>query len=150
MPLSRLAAMFSGSDNLSTAVESAKEQDLKPLAEESIQILGLDTEQVVTMESHLQDAWFFGVRTGHAVMVETKMGQTDPRPVIVAMQEEFRELMERLAEALDTTVSATIQAWDYLGRAWIAGARFWEVEIAARLIESRAGSLEEALRRLEE
>ena len=54
--------------------------------------------------------------------------------------------MERLAEALNTTVGATIQAWNYLGRAWIAGARFWEVEIAARLIEPRTGGFDEALR----
>jgi hypothetical protein len=142
--------MFSGSDSLSTAVESAKEQDLRPLAEESADSLGLDGRQLATMEGYLHDAWFFGVRTGHAVMVETKMGQTDPQPVILEMQEEFQGLMERLAEALDTTVSATIQAWDYLGRAWIAGARFWEVEIAARLIEHQTGGFEEALRRLEE
>ena len=142
--------MFPGSDSLPTAVQSAKEQDLKPLAEESAENLDLDSRQLTEMESYLHDAWFFGVRTGHAVMTETKMGQTDPTPVILGMQDEFQELMERCAEALNTTVSATIQAWNYLGRAWIAGARFWEVEIAARLIESQAGGFEEALRRLEE
>lgn len=142
--------MFPGTDSLSSAVASAKEQDLKPLAEESVENLKLDDRQLTEMESYLHDAWFFGIRTGHAVMVETKMGRTDPRPVILGMQDEFQDLMERLAAALDTTVGATIQAWTYLGRAWIAGARFWEVEIAARLIESRAGGFEEALRRLEE
>jgi hypothetical protein len=142
--------MFPGSDSLSTAVHSAKEQDLKPLTEESAENLGLDSRQLAEMENYLQDAWFFGVRTGHAVMVQTKMGQTDPQPVILGMQDEFEELMESLAERLNTTVDATIQAWNYLGRAWIAGARFWEVEIAARLIESRTGGFEEALRRLEE
>jgi hypothetical protein len=142
--------MFPGSDSLTMAVESAKEQDLKPLAEESVERLELDAHQLSEMTSYLHDAWFFGVRMGYAVMVEAKMGQADPRPVILGMQDEFQDLMERLAEALDTTVGATIQAWNYLGRAWIAGARFWEVEIAARLIESRAGGFEEALRRLEE
>jgi hypothetical protein len=142
--------MLSGGDSLSTAVESAKEQDLKPLAEECAAILALDRGQLAAMESYLHDAWFFGVRTGHAVMVETKMGQTDPEPVILAMQGEFQELMERLADALDTTVVATIAAWNYLGRAWIAGARFWEVEISARLIEQRSGGFDEARRRLEE
>jgi hypothetical protein len=44
----------------------------------------------------------------------------------------------------------TITAWNYLGRAWMAGAKFWEVEISARLIESQAGGFEEALRRLGE
>jgi hypothetical protein len=142
--------MFSGSGSLSAAVQSAKEQDLKPMAEEIAESLGFDSRQQAEMEGYLHDAWFFGIRTGHVVMVGTKMGQTDPRPVIGEMQGEFQDLMERLAETLDTTVSTTIQAWDYLGRAWIAGARFWEIEIAARLIESRTGGLEEALRRLEE
>jgi len=142
--------MFSGNHSLSTAVESAKEQDLKPLAEECAETLHLDREQLAAMESHLNQAWFFGIRTGHTVMIETKMGQTDPAPVILGMQEEFQELMERLADALDATVGETIAAWDYLGRAWIAGARFWEVEIAARLIEQRTGGFEEALRKLEE
>jgi hypothetical protein len=142
--------MSSGSDSLSAAVESAKEQDLKPLIEESAGTLSFDSRQRTEMESFLHDAWFFGVRTGFAVMTETKMGQTDPRAVILGMQDEFQELMEGLAKALDTTVGATIQAWDYLGRAWIAGARFWEVEIAARLIEAHSGSLDEALRQLGE
>ncbi|HEX5990292.1 MAG TPA: hypothetical protein VFY75_08785 [Solirubrobacterales bacterium] len=131
-------------------MESAKEQALKPLAKECAEALELDRRQLEEVESYLHDAWFFGVRTGHAVMVETKMGQTDPKPVILGMQDEFQDLMEQLGEALDTTVGATIQAWDYLGRAWIAGARFWEVEIAARLIEHQAGGFEQVLRRLEE
>lgn len=142
--------MFSGSDSLPTAVQTAKEQDLKPLAEESAEALELDRRQLAEMESYLHDAWFFGIRTGHRVMVETQMGEADPAQIIAGMQEEFQELMERLGDALGTTVSATIQAWNYLGRAWIAGARFWEVEIAARLIERQTGGLEEMLRRLEE
>jgi len=142
--------MFSGSDSLSIAVESAKEQALKPLAEECAEALELDSRQLTEMESYLHEAWFFGIRTGHAVMVETKMGQSDPKPVILGMQDEFQDLMERLGEALNTTVGATIHAWDYLGRAWIAGARFWEVEIAARLIEHQAGGFDEALKEMGE
>lgn len=143
--------MFSGSsDSLPTAVHTAKERDLRPLAEESADALDLDGRQLQEMKSYLHEAWFFGVRTGHTVMVETKMGQTDPELVITRMQGEFQELMERLGDALDTTVGATIQAWNYLGRAWVAGARFWEVEIAARIIERQAGGFEEALRRLDE
>jgi hypothetical protein len=142
--------MFLGSDSLSTAVQSAKEQDLKPLAEESAAALELDRRQLEEMENYLHAAWFFGIRTGHTVMVETKMGQSDPAPVILGMQEEFQELMERCAEALDTNVGTTIQAWNYLGRAWVAGARFWEVEIAARLIETQAGGFDETLRRFED
>lgn len=142
--------MFSGNENLPTAVQTAKEKDLKPLAEESAEALNLDSRQLAEMEAYLHDAWFFGIRTGHRVMVETKLGQEDPTPVIAGMQGEFQELMERLGDALNTTVSATIQAWSYLGRAWVAGARFWEVEIAARLIERQTGGFEEILRRLED
>jgi hypothetical protein len=140
--------MFLGNDSLPTAVESAKERDLRPLAEASAEKLELDRRQLKVMEGYLHDAWFFGIRTGHTVMVETKMGQTDPAPVILGMQDEFQDLMERCGEALGTTVGATVQAWNYLGEAWVAGARFWEVEIAARLIESRIGGFDEVLRRL--
>jgi hypothetical protein len=135
--------MMSG-DSLSAAVHSAKEQALKPLAEESAETLDLDERQRADLEDYLHDAWFFGVRTGHAVMLETRMGETDPAPVIGGMQNEFQDLMERLAEDLNTTVGATLAAWDYLGQAWIAGARFWEVEIAARLIESQTGGFGQA------
>jgi hypothetical protein len=102
------------------------------------------------METYLHDAWFFGIRSGYKVMVETKMGKTDPSPVLAGMRDEFQKLMEDLADALNTSVGATVAAWDYLGRAWIAGAKFWEVEIAARLIEANAGGFEEILRRLAE
>jgi hypothetical protein len=140
-----------GSDNsLPTAVFTAQERDLKPLAEESAEALQLDGRQLAAMESFLHDAWFFGVRTGHRVMVETKMGREgDPLEVVVGMQGEFQDLMEGLGEALNTTVSATIGAWSYLGQAWIAGAKFWEVEIAARLIEREDGDFDQILPWLE-
>jgi hypothetical protein len=142
--------MSSGNNSLSAAVRSAKEQDLKPLAEESAEALELDEQQLEEMGQYLQDAWFFGIRTGHAVMFETRMGQTDAMPVLQGMQAEFQELMEGLAEDLNTTVGTTLAAWDYLGQAWIAGTRFWEVEIAARLIESQTGSFEEVLAKPDE
>ena|SRR5437868_5583749 len=142
--------MSSGDDSLSVAVHNAKEQALRPLTEESAEKLDFDERQLADLESYLHDAWFFGIRTGHAVMVETKMGRTDPTPVVNNMQDQFQELMERLAEDLDTTVGATLAAWDYLGQAWIAGARFWEVELAARVIEAQSGGFEEALGRLME
>jgi hypothetical protein len=141
--------MSFGGDSLSAAVQSAKEHDLRPLAKESAETLNLDAEQLAELEAYLHDAWFFGIRTGHAVMIETKMGETDPQPVILSMQDEFQELMERLAEDLDTTVGTTLAAWNYLGQAWVSGARFWEVEIASRLIEMHFGSPDDLLRRLE-
>lgn len=141
--------MSIGGDSLSAAVHSAREHDLKPLAEESAEALDLDGRQLAVLELYLHDSWFFGIRTGHAVMVETKMGQSDPDLVILGMQDEFQDLMESLAADLNATVGTTLRAWNYLGQAWIAGARFWEVEIAARMIESSTGGFDEALKRFE-
>lgn len=132
-----------GNDSLSAAVKSAKEQDLKPLAEESAETLGLDGRQVAEMERHLHEAWFFGVCTRHAVLVETRRGRSDPKPVILEVQDEFQELMESCAEALDTPLGTTIRAWNFLGKAWLAGARFWDIEISARIIEAHSGGFDE-------
>jgi hypothetical protein len=143
--------MSFGHDSLPSAVFAAQDRDLRPIAEASAEALELNTRQRTVMDSFLHKAWFFGVRTGHKVMAETKMGQAgDPLEVVTRLQGEFRGLMERLGDDLDTTVSGTVTAWSYLGQAWIAGANFWEVELAARRIEEKAGSFEEALRRLEE
>ena len=68
--------------------------------------------QLAAMESYLHDAWFFGIRTGHAVMVETKMGKSDPAPVILGMQDEFQDLMERCAEALEHQRRHHDPAWN--------------------------------------
>ncbi|HET7418635.1 MAG TPA: hypothetical protein VFJ61_13515 [Solirubrobacterales bacterium] len=141
--------MSSGDDSLPIAVQTAQDQDLKPLLEESAEALELDDQQLAAMDTFLHKTWFFGVKTGHRVIAEAKLGDADPAPVILGMQDEFQDLMEGLAEELNLTVGATIAAWNYLGQAWLAGARFWEVEIAARLIESQAGGFDEALRRLE-
>lgn len=142
--------MSSGHDSLPTAVSAAQDRDLRPIAEASAEALELDPRQRRVMDSFLNEAWFFGVRTGHRVMTETKMGQEgDPREVVTGLQGEFQNLMERLGEALDITVNGTVAAWSYLGQAWIAGAEFWEIEIAARSIEAKGGGFEEALRRLE-
>ncbi|MGN6276451.1 MAG: hypothetical protein ACTHNP_11080 [Solirubrobacterales bacterium] len=143
--------MPSTHDSLPTAVFAAQDRDLRPLAEESAETLKLDARQRGVMDSFLHEAWLFGVRTGHRVMVEAKIGpKADPLEVVAPLQGAFRDLMERLGEALDITVGGTVAAWSYLGRAWIAGVGFWEVEIAAREIEAQTGGLEEALRRLEE
>jgi hypothetical protein len=142
--------MSFGRDSLETVVLTAKEQDLRPLAEESAEILDLDEPQRVSMENFLHDAWFFGIRSGHAVMVEGKMGTEDHSAAMPPIEAEFQQLMEKMAESLNLTVAATIGAWSYLGQAWVAGARFWEVEIAARLIEMNSDSIDEAMRWLEE
>lgn len=137
--------MSSGDENLPTAVLTAQEQDLKPLLEESVDALELDSRQIAAMENGLYEAWFFGIKTGHKVMLETKMGESDPMPAILSLQDEFQDVMERCADGLNLTVQATIAAWNYLGQAWIAGTRFWEIEIAARMIETQAGGSDEVL-----
>jgi len=142
--------MFPDGDSLSTAVESAKEQDLTALAEECAKALDLEQDQLATLVTYLHDAWLFGIRTGHAMLVETKLGQANPGPAVLGAQDEFQDLMERCADALDTTLGRTIAAWNYLGQAWIAGARFWEVEVAARLIEESSEGFDEVLRWLDE
>ncbi len=146
--------MFEGDDedSLRTVLLTAKERDLKPLLEDSAEALELEEfRQILAMERGLQEAWFFGVKTGHRVTVETKMGQEgEALPVIVSMQDEFQDVMERCAEGLNLTIGETIKAWNYLGTAWIAGTKFWELEIAARLIEWQEGGFGEILRELEE
>lgn len=142
--------MSSGKDSLETVVLTAKEQDLRPLAEESAELLDLDAAQAETMEAFLHDSWFFGIRSGHMVMLEGKLGTEDPSAAIPPIEEGFQKLMETMAEEMNLTVSKTIAAWSYLGQAWVAGARFWEVEIAARLIEMKSEGLDEALEWLDE
>lgn len=143
--------MSSGEDSLRTAVLTAKERVLAPLTEESAEALDLNPDQIREMEIYLNRAWFFGIRTGHKVMIETKMGQEgEATPVIETMEGEFREIMEGLAEGLNLTVTGTLNAWDFLGQAWLSGAKFWEVEIAARLIEARSSDVDTAMRSLED
>ena len=149
MDLSDLADMSSGDDSLRTAVLTAKEQALAPLIEQSSETLELDLDQLRAMDVFLNRAWFFGIRTGHKVMLETKMGQEgDATAVLTSFEGEFQEIMEGLAEDLNLTVAGTLSAWSFLGEAWLSGARFWEVEIAARLIEASSDDLDEAMEEL--
>jgi hypothetical protein len=52
--------------------------------------------------SFLHEAWFFGVRTGHKAMAETKMGQAgDPLAAARMIEEKaggFEEALRRLEE----------------------------------------------------
>lgn len=151
MDLSDLADMSSGDDSLRTAVLTAKERALAPLIEQSSESLELDLDQVRAMDLYLNRAWFFGIRTGHKVMLETKMGQEgDATAVLTSMEGEFQEIMEGLAEGLNLTVTGTLSAWNFLGEAWLSGAKFWEVEIAARLIEASSSDVDAGLRDLED
>jgi hypothetical protein len=139
--------MSSGNNCLPTAVLTAKQRDLRPLLEESAEVLELDERQVIEMDMYLRQSWFFGVKTGHRVIAERGTGEVDPMATILSLQDEFQELMEACADALNLTIAATLAAWNYLSQAWLAGAKFWEVEIAARLIESNSDDVDEWLRR---
>jgi hypothetical protein len=126
---------------------SAKERDLNPLLQESAESLELDADQVPQIEAFLDQAWFSGTRTGHAQMVvRARERRLDVGPVgREEVEGGFRELMEESAQALNLTLLHTIDLWDLLSRAWIAGTRTCETEVMASLIESRSDVAQEAL-----
>jgi hypothetical protein len=135
-------------DKLKTALLSNRERDLRPLGEEVVEKLSLDPEQMETVEFFLSKAWFFGIKTSYKVIVESKLGDKEAGPVVLSMQDEFQEIIERCGDELRTTVSTTIEVFKFLGEAWVRGVNFWEVESTAMLIESQEGGLDEALERL--
>ncbi len=120
--------------------------------QESAESLELYPGQVVQVETFLNEAWFSGTRTGHAQMtVRALERKVDVKPVgLEKIEADFQALMEESADTLNLTVDHTIDLWDFLGRAWIAGTRSCEAEIIARLIESRSDVAQEALDWLEE
>jgi hypothetical protein len=129
----------------------AKERDLKPLLEESSEILDLDYEQTETMEDFLNLAWFAGTRSGRDQM-EARATQKEPDVKAVAigrLEADFKVLMENSADMLNLTVPLTISMWGYLHEAWMAGNRTCEAELMALYIELKSDVGEEALQWLE-
>lgn len=141
---------------------SAKERDLKPLLAEGIVTLELDEKRAWQMEAFFEGAWFSGVRNGHTKLLDQVSRYrddpdcSDPRqlPVdrahIERVEAEFKELMEASAEALNLPVVSTLAFWEYLSRAWTAGTRAYEDEVAAALIERGSDVSAEALRWLDD
>jgi hypothetical protein len=131
---------------------AAKERDLRPLLDESAEILGLDYGQTEAMGNFLDLAWFSGTRFGRDQMqARAAQGEPDvPAVAISRLEAEFKALMEESAEALNLTVSRTIDMWNYLHEAWMAGNRTCEAEMKALYIETRSDVGAEALRWLEE
>lgn len=131
---------------------SAEEVELKPLIAEGEDSLGLSGGDVPELEAFLSEAWFSGVRAGHSQILaratqhEAPLGSVDIKPI----EAEFRSLMERAAEALNLSLARTILAWGLLGRAWISGARSYQAEVAARLVEGGSDVGQEALEWLKE
>jgi len=123
---------------------AAKERDLKPLLEESADVLDLDYDQTMAMEDFLNLAWLSGTRSGHAQM---RARATEPQPDVKA---EFKALMEESADRLNLSVPRTISMWGLLHQAWMAGNRTCEAEIMALLIETKSDVAEEALQWLED
>jgi hypothetical protein len=131
---------------------AAQERDLQPLLEESVEILDLDYEQSEAMEDFLILAWASGTRSGRDQM---EARATKPRPdvravVIANLEADFKSLMEESADALNLTVPRTINMWNYLHEAWMAGNRTCETELMALYIEIKSDVGEEALRWLQE
>src|SRR5258708_21939903 len=77
------------------ALLAAKERDLKPLLEESADVLDLDYDQTMAMEDFLNLAWLSGTRSGHAQM---RARATEPQPDVKAVA------VERLQAGVQTAV----------------------------------------------
>lgn len=131
---------------------AAKERDLTPLREESGDLLDLDPEGALAMESFLEAAWFSGGRAGHD---QLKARVTEPEPDIKAvaagrLESDFKALMEHSAEQLNLSLRETITMWGLLHQAWMAGNRSYENELAALYIEVNTDVAEEVRKWLED
>jgi hypothetical protein len=127
---------------------AAKERDLKPLLEESAEILDLDYGQTEAMEDFLNLAWFSGTRAGRDCM-NARATESDPDLEAVAvahLESDFKDLMDQSAETLNLTLSRTISMWKYLHDAWMAGNRTCEAEMMALYLETQTDVGEEALK----
>lgn len=131
---------------------AAKERDLAPLAEESAETLHLDAEAAAQMELFLDKAWFGGTYSGHEKLC--RWAEQEGRgPVEIdkeALEARFKALMEASAETLNLSLPGTVTLWRYLTKAWVAGVRSSEAQLAALLLPRHADVAEEALRWLRE
>lgn len=125
---------------------AAKERDIQPLLEESSEILDLDHRQAEAMENFLNLAWVSGTRSGRDQM---KARATERNPDVEAvavshLKSDFKGLMDKSAATLNLTVPRTINMWNYLHEAWVAGNRTCEAEMMALYIELQSDLSEEA------
>jgi hypothetical protein len=131
---------------------AAKERDLKPLLEESAEILDLDYGQTEAMEDFLNLAWFSGTRSGRDQM-NARATESNPDLEAVAvshLESDFKGLMDQSADTLNLTVPRTINMWNYLHEAWMAGNRTCATEMMALYIELNSDVGDEALKWLED
>jgi hypothetical protein len=135
------------SEDFSNDLLAAKERDLKPLLEQSEEVLDLDYEQIEAMEDFLNLAWFSGIRSGQAQM-HARATEADPDIRAVAVKHfeaDFKELMERSADTLNLSLPGTISMWSFLHQAWMAGNRTCEAELMGLYLEMKSDVAEEAL-----
>jgi hypothetical protein len=135
------------SEDFGNDLLAAKERDLKPLREKSAEALELNCEQSETMEDFLNLAWFSGTRSGHAQM-RARATERDPdigAVAIARLESEFKLLMDESADMLNLTVPRTIDMWNYLHQAWMAGNRTCEAELMGLFMEMKTDVAEEAL-----
>jgi hypothetical protein len=139
------------SGDFSNDLLAAKERDLKPLLSEAEEIIDLDYSGTEAMDDFLNLAWFAGVRAGQAQM-NARATERDPdvRAVAIAhFEADFKDLMERSADALNLSLQGTISMWGLLHQAWMAGNRTCEAELMGLYLELKSDVAEEALEWLE-
>jgi hypothetical protein len=140
------------SEDMGRDLLAAKERDLRPLLEESTEILELDHEQAEAMADFLTLAWFAGTRSGRDQM-DARATEANPDVEAVAvshLESDFKGLMDQSADTLNLTVPRTIDMWNYLHAAWMAGNHTCEAEMMAMYLERTSDVGEEALKWLEE
>jgi hypothetical protein len=121
--------------------------------EEGADSLDLDGGQLVALERSLNEAWFFGARAGHAQGALARMAKRQAGPVPIDLDQieaEFKVLMEEAADALNLSVEQTLRMWDFLTRAWVAGAKSCQAELNACVIELNSDVAQEALQWLQD
>jgi hypothetical protein len=131
---------------------TAKERDLQPLLEESSEILDLDCRQTEAMEDFLNLAWCSGTRSGRDRMNAraTKSNHDLAAVAVSHLEADFKGLMDQSADTLNLTVPRTINMWNYLHDAWMAGNRTCEAEMMALYLELTSDVTGEARKWLDE
>jgi hypothetical protein len=140
------------SEDFGNDLLAAMERDLKPLKEESEEILELDEELGEAMEDLLNLAWLAGIRSGQAQMhARATEKNPDVRAIAVERFEtDLREILEQSAAVLELELSSTIAIWTLLHQAWLAGSRTCEAEMMGLYLEMQDDVAEEAREWLDE
>jgi hypothetical protein len=128
---------------------SAGKRDLESLLNEAADELRLEAEQAQTVGAFMSQIWISGARSGH----EQVLARVDPdrdEPDIAGIEADFRQVMEESADALNLTLLETMDMWDFLCRAWIAGVNSSRTETIALAIEQGSDVAAEAQRWLED